>query len=202
VPAFLLSGCSSAPAEPVSLTSLTWEELSETPEYKDWLAKENCYLNDLDEVNNLNFLPIKQSDSESPTPREVMVTRTARLKTSMAGEASRLKMLSEVSTWDEYTLEEKLRGIWMTPSDVTNSIDIWVTDRSNLAIGELSTTTFSTAVRDNIKSDWESKCDNETILAEVSTTLEEYAVSLDALSTKLVANFEKRATKITSITFW
>jgi hypothetical protein len=83
----------------------------------------------------------------------------------------------------------------MTPSDVTNSIDNWVTERSNLAIGELSTSTFSTAVRDNIKTDWESKCDNETLLADVRATLEEYEVSLEALIAAIVADYEKKGYK-------
>ena len=194
VPALLLSGCSSAPAEPVSLTSLAWEELSETPEYKNWLATENCFLGDVDKILNLEFLPIRQSDSASasPTPREVLVTRTARLNTSLASEASRLKMLSEASTWDDYSSEDELRRIWMTPSEVKASIDNWVTDRFDLSIRQVDRNTFSTPVRENMKKDWDTKCEIDSRLADVRTSVEEYVVALEALVERVVADFEKK----------
>lgn len=196
LPALLLSGCSSAPAEPASPTLLTWDQVSETPEYKNWLDTVNCYTGgDVDTILNLEFLPIKESDSSRPTIREIMATRTTRLKASLASEASMLKMLGEASSWGAPGSDEELKRIWINPSEIKALIDSWVTDRFNLASEELGTNSFSTRFRDNMKKDWESKCDDETLLAEVSTTLEEYEVSLDALSTKLVANFEKKGYK-------
>jgi hypothetical protein len=199
IPALLLSGCSAAPEEiekPVGLTSLTWEQLSETPDYKDWIESKNCVLDNLDDVENLVILPIKESES-SPTPREIMVSRTGRIKASMGTQESRLKMLRQISDWDEYsnTHSDPLSRIWMNPKDVFEAIDNWELDRFDESLKFLSSETFSTPVRDKVFQAWNETCENDSILQDVTTTINEYDVALEGLIAKVVSDFENQGYK-------
>ena len=195
-PALVLSGCSVAPDEPVGLSSLSWTQLAETTDYKNWIAAKTCWLGNLDDVENLVILPIKEGES-SPTPREIMVSRTGRIKASMGTQDSRLKMLREISDWDEYsnTHSDELSRIWMNPNSVLESIDTWVLARFDDSLSELSDEAFSTPVRDEIFQAWNEMCQNDTILEEVRADLNQYDAALEGLIQKVVSDFEKKGYK-------
>jgi hypothetical protein len=203
LPAVLLSGCSSVAAPIIPITSLDHDQLVDTSEYKTWFAADVCAADNLNEVTSLSYLPVKESASASPSIVEIVKSRTKRMKGSISSTAQSLKMLQEVSTWDNFTTEENedFDQIWQSPSSV---LDIWEDNRFKKALTALkdeqsldtyNNSSFKSAVIEVVRKDWDAKCDNEGMLRETREILNDYESSLEKLKSKVVADFKKQGYK-------
>jgi hypothetical protein len=116
---------------------------------------------------------------------------------SMGTQDSRLKMLREISDWDEYsnTHSDTWSRVWMNPDSAMDQIYAWVSTRFEDSLSELSDEFFSFPVREKIRQAWNEMCENDTIIEEVRTVITQYDAALEGLIQKVVSDFEKKGYK-------
>jgi hypothetical protein len=171
-----LSGCTQPASVPTSETleefnsSTSFEELQDSAIFKDWV-KAVCTGSDLREIASLDFLTIPENVN-APSKLELVETRSSRIGKASKTLPASLKIMKEVASWDQQTVEDPWTSDWIYPlSSFENRLKISFADDTK-AIDNFSS--LNTQVQDSVKASWMDACNLTSPIEEARSVLSNY----------------------------
>lgn len=170
-----VSGCASESTETIGRGDLTFEELTQLPDYET-LVSESCDAMFKGTIQNLEFLAVGEGELTGSVA-QVMASRTNRLEDSLMDEKELASILDEARSWNSL-VDGQFSDNWTNPSQFLEEAiqaELEETLLPPLLQGEEPK---SPETLKQISEDWIQTCDLQTAVSEAREITNRFELSL------------------------